>query len=205
MNMHLIFWVCLLGMIAMVPLHFKSLEHDKLQRKYGQKKGIKIGEIYGLISGWGFFGFWIGIWVSPQPRFTLPLSTRYSVNLSFLNLRIPLVHMAISFPFLAVGCWLGIQGVKMITLRASETHRTERIVTKGVYSIVRHPQYLGGLLSHVGITFLLSSLYSLIVTPLLTFLIYLIAIKEEKELIKEFGEEYLNYKRKVPMLIPKLR
>jgi len=189
----------------MVPLHFKSLEHEKLQKKYGQKKGIKIGEIYGLISGWGFFGFWIGVWISPQPKFTLPFLTEYTVNLSFLNLQIPLVHMAISFPFLLMGCWLGVQGVKMMSLRVSETHRTERIVTEGVYSIIRHPQYLGGLLSHVGIAFLLSSLYSLIVTPLLTFLIYLIARKEEEELLREFGEEYLNYKRKVPMLIPKLR
>ena len=59
-------------MIAVIPLHFLSVEHLKLQEKYGKEKGTKIGEIYGLISGWGFFFFWIGIWVSPQPRFTVP-------------------------------------------------------------------------------------------------------------------------------------
>jgi protein-S-isoprenylcysteine O-methyltransferase Ste14 len=34
--------------------------------------------------------------------------------------------------------------VKEVTLKVAETHRTEKIVTRGVYSIVRHPQYLGG-------------------------------------------------------------
>ncbi|MFB0567827.1 MAG: isoprenylcysteine carboxylmethyltransferase family protein, partial [Candidatus Bathyarchaeia archaeon] len=89
--------------------------------------------------------------------------------------------------------------------KVAETHRAERIVTAGVYSMVRHPQYLGGLLAHVGISFLLSAWYSLLSTPLMAVLIYLISRKEEEELIREFGKEYEDYKKKVPMLIPKLK
>jgi protein-S-isoprenylcysteine O-methyltransferase Ste14 len=33
--------------------------------------------------------------------------------------------------------------------------------------------------------------------------VYIISWKEEKELIKEFGQEYEDYKSGVPMLIPK--
>jgi protein-S-isoprenylcysteine O-methyltransferase Ste14 len=33
----------------------------------------------------------------------------------------------------------------------------------------------------------------------------LIAWKEEKELIKEFGEDYETYKENVPMFFPKLK
>jgi len=36
-------------------------------------------------------------------------------------------------------------------------------------------------------------------------LIFLISWKEEKELIREFGKEYEDYREKVPMLMPKLR
>jgi len=156
------FRICLLGLIAMVPLHFRSVEHLKLQKKYGQRKGTRIGEIYGLISGWGFFLFWGGMWISPQPRFAVSSFIGCVMLTSFTYLRIPITHLIISIPFLAAGCWFGIRGVKATTLKVSETHRTERIVTEDVYSIVRHPQYLGGLLSHVGVTFLLSALYSLI-------------------------------------------
>jgi protein-S-isoprenylcysteine O-methyltransferase Ste14 len=191
--------------IAAIPLHFLSVEHLKLQERYGKEKGTKIGEVLGLISGWGFFFFWMGIWVSPQPRFTVPALQNLSVLVPVINFSIPLFHLLISIPFLLEGAWFGINGVKEVTLKVAETHRTEKIVTTGVYSIVRHPQHLGALLAHVGISFLLSAGYSLLFTPLMVVLIYLISRKEEEELIREFGKEYEDYKKKVPMLMPRLR
>ena len=95
-----------------------------------------------------------------------------------------------------------INGVKETTLTTAETHRTKKIVTSGVYSFVRHPQYLGGLLAHIGVSFFLSVEYSLLLTPLVTVLLLLISKKEEEELTREFGSEYEDYKRKVPMFIP---
>lgn len=201
------FWflVSLLGAIAIMPLHFLSVEHLKLQKRYGKQKGIRIGETLGLISGWGFFIFWMGIWVSPQPRFTIPIFHDLSVLLPVIDFSIPLFHLLIGTFILVLGAWLGIQGVRETGLNAAETHRTEKIVTCGVYSIVRHPQYLGGLLAHVGISFVLSAWYSLLSTPLMVLLVFLISNKEEEELIKEFGKEYEDYRRKVPVLIPKAR
>ena len=203
--MYIWFLICVLAVIAVIPLHFLSVEHLKLQEKYGKNKGTKIGETLGLISGWGFFFFWIGIWVSPQPRFAVQILHNKSVLVPVVNFSIPLFHLTISIPFLVLGAWIAIKGVKEVTLKVAETHRTEKIVTTGVYSIVRHPQYLGALLAHVGISILLSAAYSLLFTPLMVLLIYLISRKEEEELTKEFGKEYENYKKKVPMLIPRLR
>jgi len=200
--MYIWFFICVLASIAVTPLHFLSVEHLKLQERYGKERGTKIGDIYGLISGWSFFFFWTGIWVSPQPRFTVPI---LSFSVTVFNLYIPLLHLIICTSFLLPGAWLAINGVKETTLRVAETHRTEKIVTTGVYSIVRHPQYLGGLLAHVGISFLLSAWYSLLSAPLMVVLIFLISRKEEEELIREFGKEYEDYKEKVPMLIPRLR
>ncbi len=193
----------MLGVIAVMPLHFLSVEHLKLEKRYGRQKGIRICEILGLISGWGFFIFWMGIWVSPQPRFTIPIFHDLSVSLPVVGLSIPLLHLLIVAFTLVPGAFLGIEGVRETGLKAAETHRTKKIVTNGAYSIVRHPQYLGGLLAHVGISFLLSAWYSLISTPLMVLLIFLISNKEEEELTKEFGNEYENYKKKVPMLMPK--
>lgn len=181
-----------------------SLEHLKLEEKYGKEKGKNIGEIYGVVSGWGFFLFWFGIWFSPQTRFTIPIFQDFFIRLSVINLTIPLLHLLIFIPFFVAGAWFGIKGVAETTLKVAETHRAERIVTTGVYSIVRHPQYLGGLIAHIGFSFLLSALYSLLSSPLIAVLIVLISRKEEKELTKEFGEEYADYKKKVPMLLPRL-
>ncbi|MFW9901557.1 MAG: methyltransferase family protein [Candidatus Thorarchaeota archaeon] len=95
--------------------------------------------------------------------------------------------------------------VRKTTLKVAETHRAVKIVKERLYSRIRHPQYFGGILTHIRISFLLSSLFSLIATPIIMVLNFLISWKEEKELLNEFGNEYKEYKKKVPMFIPKLR
>ncbi len=125
----------------------------------------------GLISRWGFFLFWIGIWVSPQPRFSVPLFQNLSIFVPIVSFSIPLSHLLIFVPFFVLGAWLGIEGTKGTSMKVAETHRSEKVVTTGVYSIIRHPQYAGGLLAHVGISFLLSAWYSLVSNPLMIFLL----------------------------------
>jgi protein-S-isoprenylcysteine O-methyltransferase Ste14 len=198
------FIVSLFGFIIIIIPYFLSLEHLKLEEKYGKEKGKKIGEIYGLISGWGFFLFLFGIWFSPQERFVIPFFTEFSIQISILDLTIFLVNFLIFVPLFVVGAWLGIKGVIQTTLKVAETHRAKRVITKGVYSIVRHPQYLGAIIAHIGFSFLLSALDSLIITPLVIVLIYIVSWKEEKELTKEFDQAYRDYKKKVPMLIPEI-
>ena len=203
--MYIWFIISLICMCLMVPLHFSSVEHLKLQEKFGEKKGIKIGDVLGMVSGWGFFLFWFGVWLSPQINFTIPLFEDLILNIPMINISIPLIHLIISLPFIIIGAWFGIGSVKETTLKVAETHRAEKVISSGLYAVIRHPQYFGGILAHIGITILLSSLFSLLSTPVIIFLNYLISWKEEKELLKEFDKEYEDYKQKVPMFIPKLR
>ena len=203
--MYLWFIISIFGMVMMVPLHFLSVEHLKFQKKYGEDKGNKITGILGLTSGWGFFIFWFGIWISPQPRLIIPFLQNPSLVIPIINFSIPIFHLIIFIPFILIGAWFGIVSVRETSLKVAETHRTERIVSTKIYSLIRHPQYFGGVLAHIGISFLLSSLFSLIFTPLVILLNLLIAWKEEIELVKEFGETYKNYKENVPMFIPKLK
>lgn len=198
------FFICAVCFFIVTPLHFKSVEHIKLQKKYGKKKGIKIGKIYGTISGTIEFIILIGLWVSPQPTFVIPIFSNLAISIA--NLSIPILHLIISLPLTAVGAWFGIEGVRTTGMEVAETHcLPKKIVTKGPYSIVRHPQYFGWILAHIGISILLSVWYSMLFTPVLLLLIYLISRKEEEELTREFGKEYKDYQKKVPMLIPRLK
>ena len=199
------FIISLLGTLGVVPIHFLSVEHSRLEEKYGADKGEQIGSILGMISGWGIFIFLIGLWISPQPQFLIPLLQDIVFILplfGLLVLQIPLVHLLLGIIFIIPGAWLGIKGVMDIGLEASETHRPKEVITSGLYSRMRHPQYTGAILSHIGITVLLSSFYSLLVTPLVIVINYILCWKEEKELVKEFGEEYVQYQKSVPMFIP---
>jgi protein-S-isoprenylcysteine O-methyltransferase Ste14 len=201
--MFIFFFICLVGVVAVVPLHFVSVEHFKLEEKYGQHKGRRIGDFLSLFSGWGFFLFWAGLWFSPQPRFFISLFSNLSFIFPFVNLSIPIVHLLVFVPLFLSGAYFGIAGVRGITLKVAETHRANEIIVSGVYSIVRHPQYLGGLLAHLGITFLFSAWYSFLSTPIIVLLVFIVSRKEETELAKEFGKEYQSYAEKVPMFVPR--
>lgn len=194
------FWFLLsiTGLLCVVPIHFLSVEHSWLDTRFGNERGYKIGATLGMISGWGFFLFLFGLWISPQERFSLQISV---INI----LGIPFSHLLLAIAFLLPGAYLGIKGVTEMGLKAAETHRVESVISTGVYSRVRHPQYLGAILSHVGASFLFSAYYSLLVTPIVLIVNYILCWKEERELVREFGEKYLKYRESVPMLIPRVR
>ena len=47
------------------------------------------------------------------------------------------------------------------------------------------------------------TLLTLIMFPILLYMYHRLGKKEEEIMIKEFGEEYLRYKKEVPVYIPK--
>ena len=84
-----------------------------------------------------------------------------------------------------------------------EEERTGRLVTAGLYRIVRHPLYTFSLL-----VLWLSpkvSLNSFILYLSLTVYILIGISFEERKLLREFGEDYVRYKTVTPMLIPGLK
>jgi protein-S-isoprenylcysteine O-methyltransferase Ste14 len=196
------FLISLIGIIALLPLHFWSVEHTKLDAQYGAEKGKRVGGILGIVSGWGYFLFLFGLWLSPQERFSVPILDIPIFSLNGLVV-IYAGNLVISVILLVPGAYLGIKGVTDLGLEASETHRADRVVMEGIYSRIRHPQYLGAFLSHIGISILLSAFYSLLVTPIVILRDFAACRKEEKEMIREFGQEYEDYRRQVPMFIPR--
>ncbi len=82
-----------------------------------------------------------------------------------------------------------------------------KLITTGLYAYVRNPMLLGLFIFMLGLGILFGSLSLIFIfTPLFIVLnvLYLKAV-EEKELEKKFGQEYLEYKKKVPMFIPRFR
>lgn len=83
--------------------------------------------------------------------------------------------------------------------------RIDKIVKNGVYSIVRHPIYSSDIILGIGIFFFRPTLIIAInILWMSLFLIFWMR-KEENALIERFGKEYEEYKKKVPMIIPKIR
>ena len=78
------------------------------------------------------------------------------------------------------------------------------MVKNGAYAIVRHPQYLGGILFSISITLWNPVWVNIILTLIIIILTYQWTYSEDRMLIEKFGEDYTSYKKKVPRLNPLL-
>lgn len=83
------------------------------------------------------------------------------------------------------------------------THKADRLVTTGVYRFCRHPLYASWtVFNSLGIALLINS-WMVLTTPVFMYVMMRILIKkEETYLQKVFGSAYLEYKKRVPAIIP---
>ena len=77
------------------------------------------------------------------------------------------------------------------------------LITDGVFSYVRHPLYLSILLAYLGFVFASMSVISLIPWICYTGLFDKMASFEEEDMIRIFGDKYIEYRRRVPKWFPK--
>ena len=87
-----------------------------------------------------------------------------------------------------------------VDLTIREQHRIKK---DGIYRFVRHPSYAGSLLSFLGFGLSLNDWISIpvIFIPVLLAFLYRISI-EEKLLMQQFGQEYIDYTGKTYLLVP---
>lgn len=72
------------------------------------------------------------------------------------------------------------------------------MVTNGLYSIVRHPQYSGFVLSIIGFLVQWPTIITVLMAPILLVMYTKLSKKEEKQMIEQFGGKYLEYIKSVP-------
>ncbi|MFX1317849.1 MAG: methyltransferase family protein [Promethearchaeota archaeon] len=102
------------------------------------------------------------------------------------------------------GLFIIIAGIYLMSRSHIVFEPTEpKVVDYGLYARIRHPMYLGSILLYLG--FWITTLSLLTLIPLLTVIIgynYL-ATGEEHLLEAKFGNDYLDYKKRVPKWIPR--
>lgn len=79
-----------------------------------------------------------------------------------------------------------------------------KLVTQGIYKYIRHPQYTGFLIITFGLICEWATIPLVIMWPILVVLYYRLARKEECDMQKEFGKQYLVYKKNTGMFLPRL-
>jgi len=109
------------------------------------------------------------------------------------------VAMVFGYGLLFVGIGLIIQGWR-------ELHRArqqKRLVTDGLYALVRHPQYTGLFIALFGEGIVhWPTVFSVIAFPIIVLMYTLLARREENKVRAEFGESYVEYQQRIPMYFP---
>jgi protein-S-isoprenylcysteine O-methyltransferase Ste14 len=117
--------------------------------------------------------------------------------------------VAFSFDFLGVGYDLlmtsliagmvSIAGGVLIILGWKQIYNTESLVTGGIYRYSRHPQYLGMSMVIIAWMFAWPTIPTTIMGAILVVVYYRLGKTEERELEKEFGKPYAEYRDRTPM------
>lgn len=77
---------------------------------------------------------------------------------------------------------------------------TTTLVDSGVYGIVRHPQYLAGVLISIAMPMITQHWLVLSLGIVTAVIMYMGTYDEEQGCIEKFGEEYKEYMEKVPRM-----
>lgn len=87
--------------------------------------------------------------------------------------------------------------------RNTEKQVAEALNTTGIYSMVRHPLYLGNYFMWIGIVVYTFNIWFVIIISLLFWIYYeRIMFAEERFLEGKFGEDYVQWSKKVPAFWP---
>tara|TARA_R110002167_G_C12697690_1_gene653066 strand:+ start:4769 stop:5425 length:657 start_codon:yes stop_codon:yes gene_type:complete len=111
-----------------------------------------------------------------------------------------MIAMIFGYAILFIGIGIFMEGWR-------ELHRARqegRLITDRLYGLVRHPQYTGLFVALFGEGVVhWPTIFSVALFPIIVLAYYLLARSEERKVEDEFGEAYREYRKRVPMFIPR--
>ncbi len=168
------------AIVVELPEIFKKNERiNKRYRGYLVNLGIAITLLGGLLAPF-----------SPQPRVTRVLRT---------------IFVAVGAPLVALSLYLMIApSISLLQAIGIEQAPKDKLVTTGIYSKMRNPIYTGCIIGQIGWAMVWGAVYTLFLMPIFDFFACLAIVKlfEEPTLTGLFGEEYRQYKERVPAFFP---
>ena len=72
-----------------------------------------------------------------------------------------------------------------------------KVLDTGIYGLIRHPIYSGVIFLSLGLGLVFRAVYALVYLLIAAVFFGLITLIEEKDLIRDYGEEYNEYRKKI--------
>ncbi len=143
----------------------------------------------------------------PVILFLLAVPVLYFTDISGMN-----EYFRVALTILSIGISLAGFIVRAVAIgttplgtsgRNTDKQVAESLNVTGIYSLIRHPLYLGNYLMWTGIVIFTFNPYFILVVSLAFWLYYeRIMFAEERFLERKFGDDYLEWSKKIPAFIP---
>ncbi len=161
---------------------------------------------------------WTGLMTLPFAGYLIVILSNIPVNLpkAISDFILFIFYLPFLIPekiYLVLGSILLVYSIAYL-----HSNKREGLVTTGPYHLVRHPQYFGMILITLGATgwsiWILNNTFGIgFLNPTQTVFLWfielfayiLLAYIEEIDLSKKFGEDFVIYKKQVPLFIPFLK
>lgn len=111
-----------------------------------------------------------------------------------------IVAMLLGYGIVFAGASLVADGWR----RVHRARREGRLATGGPYARMRHPQYTGLFLIVFGEGIVhWPTVVSVVAFPVIVVAYWLLARREERDMLREYGDVYREYMQRVPMFVPR--
>ena len=115
------------------------------------------------------------------------------------------VSIALSFLGFIIRCYTIGTTPRGTSGRNTKEQVADELNSTGMYSLLRHPLYLGNYLMWIGIVLFSFNIYLVIIVSLLYWIYYeRIMFAEERFLENKFGQDYLDWASHLPAFFPRL-
>jgi protein-S-isoprenylcysteine O-methyltransferase Ste14 len=135
-------------------------------------------------------------WSRIAKRIRVPLG--FLLAIAYISLARP------SWKSIAVGAAVAIGGVIIRASASGHVKKNEELTTTGLYAHTRNPLYLGSIVIAAGFAIAAQSVWIVAILIIMFIAIYVPVIRGEEAFLRAtFGEQFDEYRRRVPRLIPR--
>ena len=121
----------------------------------------------------------------------------FFLNVLVMNIFPPTIEALVLAGYIVLGIGALFVVLSLITLIRKTT---SNIITSGIYSVVRHPMYLGGIVMFFSHSLMGQHWIVVIGTIVGIVCCYLIVLSADQRNTEKFGDEYRRYMQSVPRL-----
>lgn len=192
----LIFFILSLGMVFAVPTYLIYKKTGINPITFGKEDNPHnyIGGVFKILIALLVVVFILNVFAPGfYQKFLLPIG--YMQNPTVFYIGLVLLHLSMFWIFIAQ-----MQMGKSWRIGIDEKNKTE-FITKGLFSVSRNPIFLGMIVAIFAAFLLLPNLFTFFIA-FSGYIIIQIQIRLEEEFLqKQFGNEYVHYKKKTRRLI----